>query len=278
MDIIITETVIREFEKHLVEDEKSPATREKYLRSVRDFFEFLSGKALTKEEVLEYKNKLIEDGYSDRSINAALAGLNSLLDYLNVRDCRVKNMKIQKQVYLSEEKELTRAEYMKLLAAAEGNKKLHMIMETICGTGIRVSELKFFTTESVESGEVHIRLKGKARVILISGKLRKKLLDYAKSEDINDGIIFRNTKGEAMDRSVIWSLMKGLCEAAGVTSTKVFPHNLRKLFARCFYKIEKDIAKLADILGHSSIDTTRIYIMTSGREHRRIINQLDLVV
>lgn len=278
MDIIITETVIREFEKHLVEDEKSPATREKYLRSVRDFFEFLSGKVLTKEEVLEYKNKLIEDGYSDRSINAALAGLNSLLDYLNARDCRVKNMKIQKQVYLSEEKELTRAEYMKLLAAAEGNKKLHMIMETICGTGIRVSELKFFTVEAVDAGEVHIRLKGKARVVLISGKPRKKLLDYAKSERIKDGIIFRNTKGEAMDRSVIWSLMKRLCEVAGVAATKVFPHNLRKLFARCFYKIEKDIAKLADILGHSSIDTTRIYIMTSGREHRRIINQLDLVV
>ncbi len=278
MDIIITESVITEYEKHLVEDEKSLATREKYLRSVRDFFGFLSGKALSKEAVLEYKNKLIEDGYSDRSINAILAGINSLLDYLNARDCRVKNMKIQKQMYLSEEKELTRAEYMKLLTAAEGNKKLHMIMETICGTGIRVSELKFFTLEAVDVGEVHIRLKGKARVILISGKLRKKLLDYAKSEDINDGIIFRNTKGEAMDRSVIWSLMKRLCEAAGVAATKVFPHNLRKLFARCFYKIEKDIAKLADILGHSSIDTTRIYIMTSGREHRRIINRLDLVV
>lgn len=278
MEIIITESIIKNFENHLVEGEKSPATREKYLRSIGDFFSFLSGKALTKGVVLEYKNKLIEDGYSDRSINASLAGLNSLFDYLNARDCRVKNMKIQKQMYLPEEKELTRTEYMKLLTAAEENKKLRLIMETICGTGIRVSELKFFTIEAVKIGEIHIRLKGKARVILVPGKLRKKLLDYAKSEDINDGIIFRNTKGGAMDRSVIWSLMKGLCEAAGVAAAKVFPHNLRKLFARCFYKIEKDIAKLADILGHSSIDTTRIYIMTSGREHRRLINQLDLVI
>ena len=259
MDIIITAAIIKEFENHLIEDEKSEATREKYLRSVRDFFGFLEGKVLSKKVVLKYKNKLVEDGYSDCSINASLAGVNSLLGFLNAEDCRVKNMKIQKQLYLSEEKELTKSEYMKLLAAAEDNKKLRMIMETISGTGIRVSELKYFTVEAAKLGEVHIRLKGKARVILISGKLRKKLIDYAKSEGISGGIIFRNRKGEAMDRSVIWSMMKKLCEVSGVAATKVFPHNLRKLFARCFYKIEKDIAKLADVLGHSSIDTTRIY-------------------
>ena len=276
--IVVTESIIKEFEYFLVKDEKCPATIEKYLRSVRSLSDFASGKALSKELILAYKSKLIEDNYSDRSINASLAGINCLLRFLNASDYRVKNLKIQKQVYLSEDKELSKAEYKRLLAAAEKNRKLYTIMETICGTGIRVSELKYFTVEAVRIGEIHIRLKGKSRVIIVSGKLKKKLLDYARTENISEGIIFRNRVGKAMDRSVIWALMKKLCSAAGVASTKVFPHNLRKLFARCFYKIEKDVAKLADILGHSSIDTTRIYIMTSGKEHRRIINQLDLVV
>lgn len=278
MSIIITESIVQGFVNYLVEDEKSSATIERYSRSVKSFLVYASGEKLSKKLVLGYKGKLIEQGYSARSINASLAGINSLLNYLNAKDCRVKNMKVQKQLYLSEEKELTKAEYIKLLKRADGNRKLQMIMETICGTGIRVSELKYFTVDAIETGEIRIRLKGKSRIIMIPRKLRNKLLDFAKSEGIKSGILFRNGKGEAMDRSVIWVMMKRLCKGSGVTPSKVFPHNLRKLFARCFYKIEKDIAKLADILGHSSLETTRIYIMTSGSEHRRIINQLDLVL
>lgn len=277
MDAIITREVILGFEASLIEDEKSIATKEKYMRSVKSFSDYADGREITKLLVMEYKAKLLTDGYTERSINAILAGINSLLKFMGLSACRVKNFKIQKQVYLPEEKELTKAEYLRLLDAAGADKRLRTIMETICGTGIRVSELQYFTVESVSLGEVRIRNKGKSRIVLVSGKLRKKIIDYAKSAGIKDGIIFRNKKGDAMDRCVIWALMKKLCKKAGVLVSKVFPHNLRKLFARRFYEIEKDIAKLADILGHSSIDTTRIYIMSSGVEHRRIIDQLGLV-
>lgn len=278
MDAIITKDVISGFKASLIEDEKSAATIEKYIRAVNGLSEFADGREITKCLVMEYKADLLAQNYTERSINAILAGINSLMHFMSHDECRVKNFKIQKQIYLPEEKELTKSEYIKLLDAAGSDRKLRTIMETICGTGIRVSELQFFTVEAVSSGEVHIRNKGKSRVVLVSGKLRKIIANYAKSSGIKTGIIFRNRKGEAIDRSVVWALMKKLCEKAGVAASKVFPHNLRKLFARCFYKIEKDIAKLADILGHSSIDTTRIYIMTSGQEHRRIIEQLGLVV
>ena len=277
MEKIITEMIISNLENYLIEEEKSPATREKYMRSVRDFCKYADGKEITKNIVMGYKAWLLSENYTERSINAILAGVNCLLDFMGIGDCRVKNFKIQKAVYLPEEKELTKAEYIKLLQAAGDDFRLKTIMETICGTGIRISELQYFTVEMVSSGEVRIRNKGKTRVVLIPGKLKKKLLDYARRVGIKEGIIFRNRKGGSLDRSVIWAMMKRLCKKAGIASSKVFPHNLRKLFARCFYKIEKDIAKLADILGHSSIDTTRIYIMTSGAEHRRIINRLGLV-
>lgn len=278
MDAVITNEIILSFKSSLIEDEKSVATIEKYMRAVRNFADYADGKEITKGLMVRYKAKLITDNYSECFINSILAGLNSLLSFMNLDDCRVRNFKIQKQVYLSEDKELTKSEYMKLLKAANGDKKLHLIMETICGTGIRVSELQYFTVESISLGEVHIRNKGKSRIILVPGKLRRKLIDYAHFSGINSGIIFRNKMGKAMDRSVIWAQMKKLCEKADVTTSKVCPHNLRKLFARCFYETEKDIAKLADILGHSSIETTRIYIMSSGKEHRRIIELLGLVV
>ncbi len=278
MDAIITNNIISAFKARLIEDEKSAATIEKYIRAVNGLSEFANGRVITKCLVMEYKAELLAQNYTERSINAILAGINSLLHFMSHDECRVKNFKIQKQIYLPEEKELTKSEYIKLLDAAGSDRKLKTIMETICGTGIRVSELQYFTVEAVSSGEVRIRNKGKSRVVLVSGKLRKIIADYAKFAGIKTGIIFRNRKGEAIDRSVIWALMKKLCEKAGVAASKVFPHNLRKLFARCFYKIEKDIAKLADILGHSSIDTTRIYIMTSGQEHRKIIERLGLVV
>lgn len=269
---------IMEFSKHLCREEKSTATVEKYLRDARAFCVYADGNEITKELVVGWKKQLVENGYAVRSINSMLASLNSLLDFLGWSDCKVKAIKQQKKVYCAEEKELSKAEYMRLLEAAKKKPQLQLVMQTICGTGIRVSELRFFTVEDVKRGEVLVNCKGKSRTILIPGKLRKLLLDYAQKEKIRFGVIFVTRNGKPLNRSCIWAQMKALCEEAGVNPSKVFPHNLRKLFARTFYGIEKDIAKLADILGHSSIDTTRIYIMTTGSEHRRKIERLGLVV
>ena len=274
----ITEEMLRSYHQYLLREEKSTATVEKYLRDVRAFAFYAGESEITKEVVLEYKRELQKKEYAVRSINSMLASLNSFLIYMGWTDCKVKSFKLQRQVYCAEEKELTKAEYERLLKAAEKNEQLRLVMQTICGTGIRVSELKFFTVEAVSRGEVIVNCKAKTRTILIPGKLRKRLLDYARKQKIRSGVIFLTRNGKPLDRKTIWAQMKGLCKAAGVNPSKVFPHNLRKLFARTFYGIEKDIAKLADILGHSSIDTTRIYIMTTGTEHRRKIERLGLVV
>lgn len=275
---IITEKQIDEFREYLLREEKSEITISKYLRDVQVFKAYAQQKKVTKEIVIGYKQTLIEKGYAVRSINSMLASLNSFLLFLGYHDCKVKNIRTQKKVYCSEEKELTRAEYMRLLEAAKDKPRLKLVMQTICGTGIRISELKYFTVEDVKKGEVDVKGKSKIRTILVPGKLRKLLLDYAKKRNIQSGVIFVSGNGRPLDRSNIWAQMKKLCEAAGVNPTKVFPHNLRKLFARTFYGIEKDIAKLADILGHNSIETTRIYIITTGVEHRRKIERLGLVV
>ena len=268
---ILSEEIINAFREYLVLEEKSTATVEKYLRDVRAFHLFACQQAVTKERMMAYKKFLIEKGYAASSINSMLASLNSLLDFLGWSDCKVKNIKTQRQTYCAEEKELTKSEYLRLLEAAKDRPQLHLILETICGTGIRVSELQFFTAEAVKRGEITVSCKSKTRTILLPGKLKKMLLDHAKKNGIRSGTIFITRNGKPLDRSNIWAQMKSLCEAAGVKASKVFPHNLRKLFAGTFYGIEKGIAKLADILGRSSIDTTRIYIMTTGTEHRRKI-------
>ena len=273
----ITEEQIQNYSQHLIRDEKSTATVEKYLRDVRAFLVYVGAMAITKEVTVAYKRHLLES-YAPRSINSMLASVNSFLIFIGRSDCKVKALKLQRQVFCAEEKELTKAEYEKLLKAAEKNEQLRLVMQTICATGIRVSELRFFTVEAVKCGEVIVSCKAKTRTIFIPGKLRKRLLDYAGKQKIRSGVIFLTRNGKPLDRKTIWAQMKGLCKAAGVKPGKVFPHNLRKLFARTFYGIEKDIAKLADILGHSSIDTTRIYIMTTGTEHRRKIERLGLVV
>ena len=274
----ITNTQMVSYHQYLIREEKSTATVEKYLRDARAFVVYVGDEIVTKEVVMAYKKELQIKEYAVRSINSMLASLNSLLDFLGWSDCKVKAIKQQKQVYCAEEKELTKAEYMRLLEAVKNKQQLQLVMQTICGTGIRVSELKFFTVEDVKQGEAIVNCKGKTRTILIPGKLRKLLLDYCKKEKIRSGVIFLTRNGKPLNRSCIWAQMKALCEKARVNPSKVFPHNLRKLFARTFYGIEKDIAKLADILGHSSIDTTRIYIMTTGTEHRRKIERLGLVV
>lgn len=227
---------------------------------------------------MRYKKELQEKGYAIRSINSMLASINSLMDFLGWADCKVKNLRLQRQIYCSEEKELTKAEYMRLLSASKNNKQLNLIIQTICGTGIRVSELQFFTVDAIRHGEVVVQCKNKTRIILVPGKLRKLLLEYARSKKITTGSVFISRGGKPLDRSNIWAQMKRLCQLAGVAASKVFPHNLRKLFARTFYETEKDIAKLADILGHTSVDTTRIYIMCTGVEHRRKIERLGLVL
>ena len=269
---------IKEFSNYLCREEKSTATQEKYLRDVQAFCVYADSNEITKELVVAWKKQLVKSGYAVRSINSMLASVNSLLDFLGLSNCKVKNIRTQRQTYCTEDKELTKAEYLRLLAASKKNEQLNLVIQTICGTGIRVSELRHFTVEAIRCGEVTVDCKSKTRTILVPGKLKNILLNYAKKHAITTGTIFITRTGKPLNRSNIWSAMKKLCEVAGVKSSKVFPHNLRKLFARTFYGIEKDIAKLADILGHSSINTTRIYIMTTGIEHRRKIDRLGLIV
>lgn len=269
---------IERFRENLIQEEKSAATVEKYIRDAHAFSLFLAGQSITKERVMEYKQGLVEKGYAVRSINSMLASINNLLGFLNCAECRVKTLKTQRRIYSAEEKELTKAEYYRLVEAARNNTRLCILLQTICSSGIRVSELQYFTVEAVQQGEVVISCKGKTRTILVPGSLKKKLLDFTNKSGIQSGVIFRTKSGNPMNRSNIWAEMKKLCQVANVKASKVFPHNLRKLFARTFYGIEKDIAKLADILGHSNIETTRIYIMTTGMEHRRKIERLGLVV
>ena len=274
---LITNNAIETFRTYLVREEKSEATVEKYIRDVRAFVGYVGKNVLSKELVMSYKRYLIGREYAVRSVNSMLASVNSFLGHLKCPEFRVKSIKTQRQTYCAQDKELTKAEYMRLLSAAERHQQLKLIMETICSTGIRVSELRYFTVEAVRAGEIVVNCKNKTRTILVPGKLRRILLDYSKKSGIATGVIFITRSGRPVDRSNIWARMKRLCEEADVTPGKVFPHNLRKLFARTFYGIEKDIAKLADILGHSSINTTRIYIMTTGTEHRRKIERLGLI-
>lgn len=275
---ILINRQIQDFSDYLIREEKSNATCEKYIRDIHGFRMFVGKRRVTKELVVAWKKQLIEQGYAVCSINSMLASVNSFLGFLGWHDCKAKNIRLQRQTYCTEEKELTKAEYLRLLEASRKTEQLNLVLQTICGTGIRVSELRYFTVEAVRHGEITVNCKSKTRTILVPGKLRKLLLNFAKQRHICSGTIFVGRSGKPLDRSNIWRQMKLLCRAAGVKESKVFPHNLRKLFARTFYGIEKDIAKLADILGHSSINTTRIYIMTTGIEHRRKIERLGLVV
>ena len=277
---MLTDAMIREFKMYLQREEKSENTIEKYMRDIREFAEFLCGAEIGKELVISYKDKLIREEYAVRSINSMLASLNSFFTFLGWQDCKVKALKLQRQIYCPEEKELTKAEYIRLINTAKkkGNERLNLLIQTICSTGIRVSELQFITVEAVYRGEAVVSLKGKTRTVFIIKELKKKLLRYAAEQGIKTGMVFVTRTGKAFSRSNIWREMKNLCEEAGVNPDKVFPHNLRHLFARTFYGIEKDIAKLADILGHSSINTTRIYIISTGNEHRRRMERMRLVI
>ena len=274
----ITKELIKNFRRYLIEEEKAAATVEKYIRDINVFADWLGENILDKEAVLTYKENLTKN-YAPASVNSILASLNSFFAFNEWYHLRVKNLKIQRQIFVNKDKELTKAEYERLLTAAKskGNEQLYFLMQTICATGIRVSELRYITVESLKAQKAQINLKGKMRVIIIPKELCKMLLQYSKEHKITNGSVFVSKNGKALDRSNIWKMMKALCESAGVSREKVFPHNLRHLFARTFYSLQKDIVRLADILGHSSVNTTRIYTMETGETHRRQIQKLGLL-
>lgn len=279
MKKIIGSEKLKEFEIYLRNEERSAATIEKYMRDVHCFASYIGNEEISKESVLDYKTKLGES-YAVASANSMIAALNSFLRFYGWHELCVKQFKMQRQVYCPEEKELTRTEYIRLLEAAnkKHNERLNLIIQTICSTGIRVSELQYITVEALKKGEAVVNCKGKNRRIFIVPDLKKKLLRYVKEQKISSGAVFITRNGKSVGRSNIWKEMKSLCEQARVAPSKVFPHNLRHLFARTFYGIEKDIAKLADILGHASINTTRIYIVTTGAEHKRKMEHMRLII
>ena len=276
---IIKAKMIAEFKEHLILEERSEITVEKYIRDVKAFAKYAQNNAVTKETVIAYK-KHLQENYAVRSVNSMLASINSLFAFLGWHDLKVKSLKLQQQVFCPEEKELTKAEYARLCRTAERkhNERLNLILQTICGTGIRVSELQYITVEAVKQGEAVVNCKAKTRSVFIVKELKQKLLRYAAEQGIKSGMIFVTRTGKPISRTNIWREMKALCEEANVNPQKVFPHNLRHIFARVFYGIEKDIAKLADILGHSSINTTRIYIISTGTGHRHRMENMRLII
>ena len=272
--------VLDMYRTYLVERERSASTIRQYVRDVESFLrETGDGGPMTKAKVIAYKEDLC-GRYRISSVNTKLAAINSFLEFTGRSDMKVKCLKMQRRPYSPQEKELTKSEYLRLVDSAKrsGDERLALIVQTLGGTGIRVSELRYITVEAVRRGEAYVWLKGKNRVILIAGKLRKLLRGYISANGLVTGPVFVTRGRKPIDRSNVWKMLKRLGEKAGVEAAKIFPHNIRHLFARCFYEREKDIAKLADVLGHSSINTTRVYIITSGYEHRRMLDALGLVV
>jgi site-specific recombinase XerD len=274
----ITPELILNFKNHLINEEKSTSTITKYIHDIEEFTVWLSDNEIEKSDVLAYKEFLIEH-YAPASVNSALSSINGFFAYNEWFELRVKSLKIQKQIFASTEKELTKTEYERLLLAAKNkkNERLYLLMQTICSTGIRVSELRYITVEAVNRGRAEIRCKGKHRTVFIPSQLCKILKKYIAEKKIKGGSVFVTKNGNPLDRSNIWSDMKKLCREAGVSEKKVYPHNLRHLFARTYYSIQKDIVRLADILGHSSVNTTRIYTMENGEIHRKQIQRLGLL-
>lgn len=275
----LTQREFDQFEDYLRHDEREESTIEAYLRSLARFAEWADGRAVTKELAMEWKAALSEAGYRPISVNAMLAAVNKFFTCMGREDCKVKYLKLQRQMFRKSEKDLSKEEYQRLVQAAheKGDLRMELILETICATGIRVGELKYITVEAVRAGVAEIALKGKIRTILLPHRLCRKLQKYAKQQKIASGKIFLTQDGLPVSRQSIWTRMKALCEAAGVERSKVFPHNLRSLFARSFYGSCHDVVRLADVLGHSSIETTRIYLMSTGKEYLRQLDKLGLV-
>ena len=274
----ILHELITVFEMYLYEEERSGNTIEKYMRDIRFFREWLQDRNIDKSVVIEYKKELCER-YAVKSVNSMLSSINAFFIFMGWYDLKVKTLKIQRRIFADKSKELSKTEYERLLAAAKNknNERLYYLMQTIASTGLRVSEIKYVTCEAVRQGQAVINCKGKIRQIFLPKKLCKMLLSYIKERNIKSGSVFVTKTGKPLDRSHIWKMLKSLCEAAGVSRDKVFPHNFRHLFARTFYSLQKDIVRLADILGHSNIETTRIYTMESGTEHIKQLQKLGLL-
>lgn len=276
---IITEGSIQEFHRYLVNEEKSSATQQKYEREIKNLQNYLNGRALSKEILLDYRMTLLEKNRI-QTVNGKISAINAYLRFRGTPDCRLKLMKIQRKIFAEEKRELKESEYRRLVAAARGkkNQRLYYLLLTLGGTGIRVSELKYITVEAVRNRKAEIRLKGKCRIVILGRELAEKLEQFIQKEQIQSGCVFRSRTGNPLDRSNINHEMKRLCEETGVKKRKVFPHNLRHLFARSFFSVDKNIAHLADVLGHSSIETTRIYVATTIEMHERVIRRMHLVI
>lgn len=277
----ITEELLDKYKIYLYEQEKGKATIQKYICDLRKLMKFIGGRELSKLLLIEYKDYLRnEKDYKTSSINSFLVAANRFFEYMGWYELKVKTLKVQKKAFVPENKELSKGDYKKLVKAAveQGKTKIGMIIQTICATGIRVGELSAITVSAVEKGIATIYNKGKERQVLIFRDLQVRLLRYIRKAGIKRGVVFQTSKGKAVDRTWIWREMKKLCEEAGVDRDKVFPHNLRHLFAKTFYTLHKDIAKLADILGHASIETTRIYLKESYEKHRKHLERMDLLV
>lgn len=275
----ISKREMNHFKNQLIQAEKSHATIEKYLRDLGAFVSYVGDEAIDKTMVVSYKEMLLEQ-YATSSVNSMLAAVNCFLREMGWYDCVVKTVKVQHQAFRSKERELTKEEYYRLLKAARkrNDQRLYLLMQTICATGIRVSELRFITVESLKTGRAKVSLKGKTRQVLMPKELIRELKLYCRVRKIQHGSIFVTRNGKPMDRSNILHAMKELCHDARVSRDKVFPHNLRHLFACLYYKVSKDLSRLADLLGHSNVNTTRIYTCVSGTEQQRQIDRLGLVI
>lgn len=275
----ISKDQLAAYRDQLLREERAAATVEKYLRDTESFAAWLGGGCLTKETVVCWKNQLLENGLAPATVNAKLAALNGLLTFLGMEQCRAKFLKLQRRAFRNADRDLSQEEYRRLLAAARrlGRAQTELLLETICATGIRVSEVRYITVEAARRGRAEVSLKGKIRTILLPAKLCRKLLKHAQKKRTAFGAIFLTEGGAVLSRYQIWREMKRLCAEAGVECSKVFPHNLRHLFAAVFYRATRDIVKLADVLGHSSINTTRCYLLSTGVEHARQMNRLGLI-
>ena len=272
-------TLLQKYLKHLQEQERSRATISKYAHDIGALLAYLDGAPLTKAALIGWKEQLTST-LAPASVNSMLVAVNGFLQFCGWPELRVRLLKIQRSAFLAEEKELTRTEYERLVRAAQRqeNERLALVIQTICATGIRVSELRFITAEAVSSGRAEISNKGKVRIVFLPRTLRRLLADYLRKQGRRQGTVFVTRSGKPLDRSNIWRDMKALCKSAGVDPKKVFPHNLRHLFARAFYALDHDLSRLADILGHSNVSTTRIYTAECGSVHAQQMERLRLIV
>lgn len=276
----IDESDVTAYTAYLKRIERSNNTIEKYHRDVLSFVHWLNNRSVECENVVEWKHHLLRKGYTPATINSMLIAVNRFFVFMGWDECRVKVLKLQKKLFREESRDLTKDEYARLVETAikVGKERLALLMETICATGIRVSEVRYITIEAAQQGRAVISLKGKIRTILLPRKLCRKLLKYAKKQKTVSGEIFLTRNGTSLSRRQIWAEMKAICKKAGIAASKVFPHNLRHLFAQTFYRVTHDVAKLADLLGHVSIETTRIYLLSTGIEHQMLLNNLKLIL